>query len=63
MAANKQVDDNRRGISPDQARADFLAREIEAIRDAIEATSGEEKDVTKVLSRIRGVLNRIPHQR
>lgn len=63
MHAKRQVEENRRGISPDQARADFLAREIEAIRDAIEATRGEEKDVTKVLSRIRGVLDRIPHQR
>ena len=49
------------GISPDQARADYLERQIEKIRDAL-APLIQNNDTEPHLRRVWAVLEKLPPQ-
>ncbi|MFY9588707.1 MAG: hypothetical protein WAT66_14780 [Actinomycetota bacterium] len=50
------------GISPEQARADYLARSLEEIRRFLSTPLKDRNQVLAALRRVSGVLDRIPPQ-
>lgn len=61
MAAKASQDQLEGGISPDQARADFLEKQIEQIRRALEPLI-ENDDTEPQLRRAWSVLEKLPPQ-
>ena len=62
MAARMILEDRHQGISPDQARADYLARSLEEIRRFLSTPMANRDQVLAALRRVNGVLDRIPPQ-
>jgi hypothetical protein len=58
-AADVSEDQVRGGISPDQARADFLEKQIEQVRRALEPLIDEE-NIEPRLRRAWSVLEKLP---
>jgi hypothetical protein len=62
MAIRLSLEDGSRGISPDQARADYLARSLEEIRRTLSKPVRSVGQLRAALRRVNGVLDRIPPQ-
>lgn len=62
MAIRFSREDTRRGISPDQARADYLARSLEEIRRVLAKPVRNIDQLRATLRSVNGVLDRIPPQ-
>ena len=66
MATRMSLEDTSpgisQGISPEQARADYLARSLEEIRRFLSTPLKDRKEVLAALHRVSGVLDRIPPQ-
>ena len=62
MAIRMTQEDTRRGISPEQARADYLANALEEIRGLVSTRFSSADQLLAALRRVTGVLERIPPQ-
>ena len=62
MAIRMIREDTRRGISPDQARADYLANALEEIRSLVSTRFSSANQLLAALRRVTGVFERIPPQ-
>ena len=62
MATRLSLEETRGGISPDQARADYLARSLEEIRRVLARPVRNIDQLRATLRRVNGVLDRIPRQ-
>ena len=62
MAIRMTLEDTPQGISPEQARADYLARSLEEIRRFLSTPLTDRDQVLAALRRVNGVLDRIPPQ-
>jgi hypothetical protein len=62
MATRMSLEDTQQGISPEQARADYLARSLEEIRRFLDTPLEDRDELLTALRRVNGVLDRIPPQ-
>ena len=62
MATRMTLEDTSRGISPDQARADYLAWSLEEIRSVLSQPIKNVDQLRTALRRVSLVLDRIPPQ-
>ncbi len=62
MATRKTLEDTHDGLSPDQARDDYLAWSLEEIRSVLSKPIKSIDQFREALHRVEIVLDRIPPQ-